>query len=85
MCAAAAQKACEEYQVVALGIAGGTKEGPHRFEDYTQAHLFGSGSATESAITEMARGVEGSHTSSTVDDIRRVVQNLQGQDDKRRY
>ena len=29
--------------------------------------------------------MEGSHTSNTVDDIRRVVQNFQGQDDKRRY
>ena len=44
--------------------------------------VFETRSAT---YTEMVRSLVGSRASSTVEDIRRVVQNCQGQDGKRRY
>ena len=71
----------------ALQVAPKQAPPPMRKDDdrakYIQAHLFGDGCATETTITEMLRDLEGSHASSTIKDIKRVVQNCRGQDGKK--
>ena len=53
--------------------------------DSTQALVFGEGCATDTAITEMVSSVQRYFGECTVEDIRRVVRNCQGQTGRTKY
>ena len=66
-----------------LVLRGRKLSSRHPIANFVQDHFFGGGCATDTAVTEMVRRSGGDHADSTIEDIRRVVQNCRGQNGKR--